>query len=373
MSTVTLRRCLSYEKAKDAVARSIEDLGGIDVFVSPGDSVLLKPNMLGAYDPTRAVTTHPSVVQAVAELVLDCRGKPFISDSPGLDPFHFTASKTGIGQIGSRLGIPVSPLTESIPAPIGKGSPFRRIEISRQALEADRIINIPKLKTHCQMTLTMGVKNLFGTVVSQRKAEWHYKVGLNRDRFARLLLEIWACLRPGLTVLDGIIGMEGRGPSNGRPRNFGLIAASDDALSMDMVLAPMMGVPLEKYPLYRAAAEAGMAPNPSSVVGDLPPNPFSPIVDLPNSDSIRLLPSWMDRLGREVLASRPVQDKGKCIRCGKCSRICPADALKLDSLGNLNFDYNRCIRCYCCHEMCPADAIDLKKGVILRILEGLNR
>lgn len=373
MPTVSIRKCRSYDKVKDAVVTAIDDLGGMGRFISPGDSVLIKPNMLGAYQPSSHVTTHPSVVKAVAELVLDCGGKPFIGDSPGLDPFPLVSKKTGIGEIGKLLGIPVIPLTDSISVSAKERDQFRKIELSRIAVESDKIINIPKMKTHCQMTLTLAVKNLFGTVVAQRKAEWHYKVGLDRDRFASLLLEIWDHLRPELTVMDGVWGMEGRGPSNGKDRLFGVVSASDDSLAMDRVLSTMMGVEEQDFPLLRAARAHGMISEDLQLVGDTAPDRFEPAVDLPRSDSLRLLPSWMDGIGKAFLSSRPVQDVQKCIGCGKCVQVCKAEAIKMGKDKILSFDYDRCIRCYCCHEMCPVDAIKLHRGIILNTLEWLNR
>ncbi|SMG51220.1 Uncharacterized conserved protein, DUF362 family [Dethiosulfovibrio salsuginis] len=372
MPTVSMRKCTSYDKAGQAVIAAVKDLGGMERFISPGDSVLIKPNMLGAYNPDRHVTTHPSVVKAVAEMVLDCRGKPIIGDSPGLDPFPLVSRKTGIGEVGKALGVPVLPLIDSIPIRTKKGGKFRKIELSRLAVESDKIINIPKMKTHCQMTLTLGVKNLFGTVVAQRKAEWHYKVGLNRDVFASLLIEIWDHLRPCLTVMDGVWGMEGRGPSNGVGRLFGVISTSDDSLAMDQVLSPLMGVKEGDFPLLRAARSYGMAYNEIRTIGDSVES-FSPKVDLPKSDSLRLLPPWMDRIGRDILSSRPEQDRERCVGCQKCVQVCRAGALTMKEGKVLSFDYGRCIRCYCCHEMCPVDAIKLHRGAILRVLDLLDR
>lgn len=371
MPTVSTRKCVSYDKVKQATVAAIDDLGGMSRFISPGDSVLIKPNMLGAYNPDRNVTTHPSVVEAITTMVLDCGGKPIIGDSPGIDPFQLVSTKTGIGKVGKALGVPVLSLSDSIPVAAKEGGKFRKIELSRLAVESDKIINVPKMKTHCQMTLTLGVKNLFGTVVAQRKAEWHYKVGLDREAFASLLIDIWDLLRPCLTVMDGVWGMEGRGPSNGRGRRFGIISASDDSLAMDQVLSAIMGVQELDFPLLRVARDRGMIVDNIQKVGDII-SPFVPEVDLPKSDSLRLLPSWMDGIGKTLLSSRPVQDLKKCIGCQKCVQICRANAIVMGSNGAISFDYDRCVRCYCCHEMCPVDAIKLQKGAILRVLDLFN-
>lgn len=375
MAIVTLRSCTDYEikKVRNVLISTMEDLGGINSFIHPGETVLLKPNLLAARRPELAVTTHPAIVQVMAEMVLDCGGKPFIADSPGIDPFDLVKKKSGMEEVGKRLNIPVVPLTKSTEIKPSHNSYFRKIELSQQAIEADRIINLPKLKTHCQMTLTMGVKNLFGTVVAQRKAEWHYKVGLNRARFALLLLEIWQALKPDITVMDGIWGMDGHGPSNGNPKKLGLIAASNDALAMDLSVAKMMGVRLNDFPLYTAASKGKMIPENTIYRGDMSPSTRYRNISIPQLDSLSLLPAWMDSLSRSILTSRPVQIRDRCIGCRKCVDICPADAIKMLKDRKLSFDYNKCIRCYCCHEMCPANAIDLKRGAILALLDFAGR
>ena len=172
--------------------------------IRPGDSILLKPNLLSASSPDKRITTDPALVKSVAEAVLDRYGHPVIGDSPGLDRFASVAEKTKMNDVARQLQIPLVELTDPIPVNPGPQAKFHRIELARLALESHMIINIPKLKTHAQMLLTLGVKNLFGTVVGQQKASWHYNVGLNRDLFAELHLDIYEALHPALTILDGI-------------------------------------------------------------------------------------------------------------------------------------------------------------------------
>jgi uncharacterized protein (DUF362 family)/ferredoxin len=375
MGLVFTKEIGTYEPAvvTSAVRQAVDALGGMSKFVRKGQRVLLKANMLSAVPPEKCVTTHPSVVRAVAGLVIEAGGKPFVGDSPGLDSFSSAARRTGIGAVADELGIPCRELSDPTPIPAGENAAFKHIEVSRLAVESDVVINLPKMKTHMQMVLSLGVKNLFGTVTGMRKAEWHYKVGLRRDRFASLLLDIWRGIGPALTVMDGIIGMEGRGPANGKPRHFGLLAASDNSLSMDLHLCRLLGLPLASFPLWVAAKGRGFEETrmrDADLQGDFVHPYVYPDVDIPRLGSLRLIPRIP--LLECALTSRPVQDGTRCTRCGRCVEICPTRAVALRGR-DLVFDYKRCIRCYCCHEFCPHDALQFKEGLILKAAKFLRR
>ena len=377
MSTVSLVRCETYGSIalEAAVRRAVDLLGGISRFVKPGDRVLLKPNLLSAHPPEKRITTDPQVVRAVARLVLEAGGKPFIGDSPALGSFTRIAAKTGMADIAHELGIELVELTQPTPALMPADSVFKKLEIASQALEADVVINLPKLKTHAQMLLTLGVKNLFGTIVAQRKAEWHYMVGVDRDAFAALHLEIYMTLRPALTILDGVYGMEGHGPANGKPRRINLIAAAEDAVALDVAICDLLGVPLSLFPLYRVARDRKIGETDVSRIifkGDSKKAFAVQDFDVPKLDSLRVLPGMFDWFSKRFLVSKPVCDQSLCIGCGQCAEICPADAIRPES-ENVIFDYERCIRCYCCQEICPENAIQFHKGLLVRLLNHMNR
>ena len=368
-------RCGSYDRIEleERLDVLLESCGGMGRFVSSGERVLLKPNLLSASAPERCITTHPELVRAVAVRVIEAGGKPFIGDSPGLDGFGSVAEKTGMAAVARELGISCAELDEPAPLPMAEGSVFRRVEVSKRALEADKIINLPKLKTHAQMFLTLSVKNLFGTVVRQKKASWHYTVGLDRDAFADLHIDIAESLSPALTIMDGITGMEGRGPGNGKPRHFGLLAASTDALALDLHLCQMLGADLKSFPLYRAAARRGLVREAEKIAGDFPPGFVFQGVDIPRLDSLHLLSFLPEGFARRHLSSRPVQMPEACIGCRKCVEVCPAGAMTMEKNNKVTIDYEKCIRCYCCQEVCPADAIHFSKGFLLKLLEALGR
>jgi ferredoxin len=219
---------------------------------------------------------------------------------------------------------------------------------------------------------------MFGCVVAQRKAEWHYSAGLRRERFAALLLDIWNGIRPCLTIMDGVIGMDGRGPTNGNPFPYGVVAGARDALTMDFWLCRMMGVRLEDYPLWQAAAVRGMPQcdlDENDLAGDFPASHIWEGLDIPKLDSLNLVP-LMSRLPfakilEQAMMSRPAHRPDRCVGCGKCAMMCKAEAISLSGNGKrLTFDYNKCIRCYCCHEMCPVDAIGFQEGLLMKLMKA---
>ncbi|MFN3534993.1 MAG: DUF362 domain-containing protein, partial [Desulfatiglandales bacterium] len=356
-----------------AVESAIGEMGGIRNFVKRGERVLIKPNLLSAHEPSRNITTHPEVVRAVARLCKDVGALVAIGDSPALDSFQRVCVKTGMVGIADELDIDLVEFTHPTVVRDISNNVFKRIELAKQVFEADKIINIPKLKTHSQMLMTLGVKNNFGTVVKQAKAEWHSTAGTSRELFATLLLDIYLSVRPSLTILDGIWGMEGMGPTNGVSKHIGIVAASEHAIFLDLAVLTMLNIEWERFPVFRQAKLRNLIDpsiEPPCFKGIIPDKfgkvPFS----IPKLDSMNVIPKGLEALTRKYLVSKPLIVKELCERCERCRSICPKAAIKRLRNG-LTIDYDLCIRCYCCQEVCDRDAIRFKKGIFLKITERL--
>jgi uncharacterized protein (DUF362 family)/Pyruvate/2-oxoacid:ferredoxin oxidoreductase delta subunit len=377
LSTVSLVRCKTYESGalEGAIHKALDLIGGIKRFVAPGARVLLKPNLLCARSPEKCVTTHPAVVQVVAKMVLDAGGKPFIGDSPGIETFKRVAAKSGMAKVARELGIELIELTNPVLVAPPPGAAFRKLEIASEALKADVVINLPKLKTHCQMMFTLGVKNIFGTVVAQRKAEWHCTAGIKRNTFASLLLDIYSLVKPAVTILDGVWGMEGHGPSNGSPKKINLIATATDAVALDISVCKLLGGSLSLFPIFQEARSRKIGETDIARImfkGDDPRTFATDDFQIPALDSLAVLPGAFHWFAKNYLVSKPFHKENFCADCGQCEKICPAGALTIKNKKCI-FDYNKCIRCYCCQEMCPHDAIHFKKGLLVRLLTRFNR
>ncbi len=320
--------------------------------IEPGAKILIKPNFLAPAKPERAMTTHPLVVRAVVEYVLQRGAVPLVADSPGMGTFERLLREGGYSEALNGLDVELRPFRESIQVDIGE--PFGRIAIAREAVEADAVINLPKLKTHAMMMLTLGVKNLFGCVVGLTKVQWHMRSGVNRHLFARLLVQICRVVHPTVTLMDGVLGMEGQGPGrSGTPRRLGLLVAGASAPAVDMAVCRLLQVPADDLPTHRAAAELGLAPRDVAISGD-----FKPVMDfkLPVLGPLTFGPGLIQPFIRKHFVQRPVVEAGKCRMCGECWRHCPAKAIAPHA-SVIVFDYDRCIRCYCCVEMCPHGAL----------------
>jgi len=261
MSAVSLIRAKSYElqALRDSLENLLEPLGGIGAFVKKGDRVLLKPNLLTGSRPTKECVTRPELVYCIAKMVIEAGGKPFLGDSPAFGSAIGVAKANGYLPLLAELNLPVVEFQGKRYATVSED--FNHLRLCKEAMEADVVINIPKLKSHVQLTVTMGVKNLFGCVPGKMKAWWHMEAGKDRDRFGQMLVETARAINPNLTILDGIIGHEGNGPSGGEPRYLGILGASSDVFALDRSLVEILNIKPATVPTVAAAMKLGFCSN----------------------------------------------------------------------------------------------------------------
>ncbi|RMG01832.1 MAG: DUF362 domain-containing protein, partial [Nitrospirae bacterium] len=272
--------------------------------------VLIKPNLLAPSRPDQAVCTHPEVVYQVARYFVENGAVVQISDSPAVGNFEKIVQSTGLKKHLAPLGVEIKPFRKSILADIG--APFGKIEIAEDALTSDLLVNLPKLKTHSQMLLTLAVKNLFGCIVGMRKPEWHLRAGIDRERFAELLYLIAKKLSPQINLLDGILGMHGDGPGkSGTPVRTAIVVASPDPLLVDIAVCKYLGVSPHSLPTVKAAmvSERGLTVEDVEFV-----ERFEREFNLPNLGPVVFGPAFLHGFMRRHLTERPVLS-GRCMLC----------------------------------------------------------
>jgi len=373
MHKVSIEKVASYdpELVEIGLKNLLAPLGGINAFIRPGERVLLKPNMLSAKPPAAAVTTHPAILKAVIRLVQGAGAVALVGDSPGFGSLRAVAKRSGmlaaIEECGAEL-VEFSEVREVI-----SGGIFKRFEVAAPYLDADRVINLPKLKTHEMMTLTCGVKNLFGILVGAAKPAWHLQAGFDREIFARVLLELYQIRPPDLTIVDAITAMEGDGPGSGDPRQVGLLLAGANPVAVDLVAGEIAGIPKKLLFVEREAEKLGLPGSVREQIEVVGADPMdfhiSPFRLPPLSDVEFGLPRFIKNRLRKHLTTRPAQIPDRCLLCGVCVKGCPPGVIRIEGR-NLKFDYDRCIRCFCCRELCPEAALDVRKGLLLRIFGG---
>ncbi len=367
MAQVFCKRA-SYDDSilRGVIRDCLDALGGEGI--QPGSRVLVKPNLLAPAPPDRAMLTHPLVVKAAVEYALDRGARVLVADSQAMGSFQKILKESGIAEALRGVNVECRELKASVQVDVGE--PFGKIEIAEDALNADVIINLPKLKTHSQMLLTLAVKNLFGCVVGLRKPQWHLRAGVERERFAALLVRICATLRPSFNILDGVLAMEGPGPGTGGvPRHVGVIMASRDPFSLDAAVCRMLGLSPEELFTHAVALKSDLVDGAWEIIGDLPQvTGFK----FPEMASMLFGPRALHGLMRQHLLQRPVIDAEVCKSCRDCAKYCPAEAITFQGK-KAAFDYDKCIRCYCCLEVCPHGAMRAEEPRLGRIFSGIIR
>jgi len=364
MTKVIIKKAdYDYDTLKPLVFELMDSLGGEQI--GKNSYVVIKPNLLAPAAPDRAIVTHPLVIRAVVEYVNERGARPQVSDSPAIGSFKKILIESGITQELQGLDAEFREFKEAVKIDVGK--PFNRIEIARDAIECDFLINLPKLKTHAQMKLTLGVKNLFGCIVGMKKPEWHFRAGVDREMFADLLARICKTVNPAITIMDGILAMEGQGPAKaGRPKKLGLVMGSNNAAAMDITVCKMLGLEPDSLLTNKMS---GPLDDEIITEGDLP---VISGFELPEISPLLFGPQGMQGFSRRHLVQRPVSDDNVCKMCGECWKYCPAQAISHDKK-RIYFDYDKCVRCYCCLEVCPHGALKAKETMIGSVARKILR
>ena len=344
---VFIARCDEYEQAAVAVGRVLDAFGGAKAILNNRKRVIVKPNLIMPRKPDDAATTHPAVIEAVCAAFVKAGAEVTIIDSTGGPHtkvlLKMLYNRCGIAEAAELSGATVSYDTSSRNTPIPDGKAVQKLELLSPVLDAEFVVSVAKAKTHGFMSMTGCVKNLFGCIPGLGKPNMHRRFP-RREDFASMLLDLCQFVSPGFSILDGVWGMEGAGPTAGDPKNLRVIAGGVSPYAVDVAQCHLMGLRRDSVYTLKEAAKRGLAPyDPAELtwLGD-DPEPlrtnFRPAIKHKND----AVPVIMDN----------------CVGCGDCARICPQQCVTVSG-GRASVNGKECIRCYCCHEFCPAKAISL--------------
>ena len=376
---VAITRCKEYKKKEVTrkINEALELIGGFEKYIGTAKKILLKPNLLSATKPDRAVTTHPVFIESIIELIKKIKGDSVsitIADSPGVSSPHTLESlkkiysECGLDHLDRITGVNLSLDEESIASSYREGKVFKHLDVIRPVIESDIIINLPKFKTHSLTRITGAVKNMYGIIHGRTKTVLHTKF-MDLEKFNDMLIDVYMFKKPVLNIMDGITGIEGEGPGvSGTFRRTGIILISSDGIAMNHIVATIMGFDSKHIPLMRCAGIRGFGSadlKKIEILGGQLDDFVIPDFKLPKNTPVdlisknRFLKTYILPFIRNTLSSSPYQNIKKCTMCEICIDICPEKAITR-SEEKLVFDYKKCIRCYCCSEMCPFGGIDLK-------------
>ena len=375
--------CPDYEQAEACIRALVEQMGGMGRFVRPGERIVLKANLLRAAPPESAICTHPAVVEAVAKLVKEAGGTPVICDSPG-GALHKEAvlrslyEKTGMAAAAAAAGAELSMDSSTRTVSLPDGKVLRQAEIITPVAEADGVIDLCKMKTHVLMSMTGAVKNLFGVIPGLSKVGYH-ATHPDHATFADVLLDLTGYVKPRLSLMDGILAMEGDGPgSSGTPRQAGLLLAAANPLALDTAAGAIMNLPRQDNPVLLAAERRGLTPcrmEDVELIGGTVEELRMADYKFPASTKSNLmdflgpLSRPAERLCKKALSQTPRIDGAKCVGCGICAKSCPGQAIAMTAPGKkARISQKACIHCYCCHELCPQKAVELHQSWLGRLL-----
>ena len=408
---VILVRCDTYEPGtvKNAVSRAIGALGGFEKIFSErvcpertlpqltkAHRIVLKPNLLAKAEPDKAVTTHPAVFRAVAELLQEeGYGNLRYGDSPGNPLFNTekTAETCGIKSVADELKIPAGDFEHGTEVAFPEGRVTEKFvlcdEIARLVTgeETGGIINLCKMKTHQLERITGAVKNTFGCVYGINKAASHAKYA-TAETFAKMVADLNRLVVPRLHIMDGIVAMEGNGPGSGDPRSMNVILASMDPVALDATFCHLVHLNPDLVPTHGAGMEAGIGQGDEEkitvVAIDMPMIPDGTELTLDevmvkcgdNRFSVQRSGAYRGQLNMlrpfaGLLEKKPHVLKERCVGCGICIETCPLEekAIRFGANRRPVYDYGKCIKCYCCQEMCPEKAISVKRSLLSRLAD----
>lgn len=371
---VWLSRCGGY--APEELLRQMEEAFtalGVWEEIRPGMTVVIKPNLVISSKPDAAIATHPALVAAVGKCVQKAGGEVVIAESPGgpYTPATMKAIFRGCGytDMAKDCGFTLYTECKSREVSLPGAVRCRQLSVAEPFLTRDYLIDLCKLKTHSMVGFSGAVKNLFGAVPGLQKPELHCRFP-EKQPFSEMLVDLCDFLKPDLCIVDGILAMEGNGPTGGKPRKLGVLGASKSPYALDVCATSLIGIAPESILMLKEAHRRGLGPI-SPEECRLVKEGIAPLAqpdflkaEASSTDFIDRLPKVLRPAAKKLTTPTPKIRKAECVGCGKCAESCPQHTIQIRD-GKAVIHYKNCIRCFCCHEMCPKHVIDIRRWRLL--------
>lgn len=375
-SKVILLPCDSYEEEQvyEKIKLGIELLGGWESLVGKEEKILLKPNLVRKAELERAVITHPSVVGAVARLLRESGYQQIgCGDSCGVGSALKVMEGTGMDTVLEKYQVQVKDFSQGSLVAYPRGKVGKEFFLANPVQEADALINLCKMKTHALERITGGVKNLYGCISGLHKAQGHTKYS-NADSFAGMLVDLNRKINPRLCIMDGIVAMDGNGPTSGDPVSMNLLLISTDPVAVDSVFCHLIHLDPELVPTNVYGERRGLGTwREENIELITPQGPISikeaaekygnPAYRVDRRRQRKTIWNKLDFVMRHF-QKKPYVVKEKCRKCGVCVEACPVEGKAVSFKNGRKqppvYDYKKCIRCFCCQEMCPHKAIRVR-------------
>jgi len=383
--TVCIVPCQSY--AQEAVQEAIEKtfkVPDIAAKIPQNGIVLLKPNLLSSTKGLdKPVNTHTAILRGISQYLIDQHNcEIWIGDSCNSLSGHSTRAAfqlMGLNELAKELGVRLIDFNadQTKILSISHSNRWQNVRVALSVFEADLVVSVPKLKTHTLCGCTLSIKNMIGVVQGGEKRKMH-AIAPDPKTFAEVVIALFTRVKPGMAIIDGIVGMEGKGPAAGDPVHSGVLIASSYPVKADAVAASYMGIKPLENPIIKAAGERGLGQIDLEKIhvinlseNKLGEKPFKPSKVLFSGwDLLRFFPVKIVQCVMKYFGWVPWISLSRCKGCGTCTKVCPADAISLAE-GKARIDLSICQECYCCQELCPYDAVDLKKrhlaGMLMRM------
>jgi len=373
-AAVCVKKCDTYDRDRiySLLKEQLADIG-ITPETFLDKKVVIKPNLVRRCEESKGATTHSSFAYAAAKLAIEMGASRVVfAESPGglftqstiKNAYSFARLDKVASEVGTALNFDVGATTCDAP----NGVQSKSFHILNAINEADVIINLSKLKTHGLTLMSAAVKNYFGVIPGVEKFEMHARFPDKND-FSNMIVDLCCMLcenKTTINIVDGIVGMEGNGPTNGSPRKMGVVIASQNPFNADFVCAKILGV-MPHVKTVAIANGRGYSDPDFAVVGEIVENCIVPNIVLPDGlDAVHLLSN--DKL-LKIFKPKPVVDRSVCKKCGECARSCPMHTISVGKDKKIRINTKNCIRCFCCQELCPFDAIKIKQNPIFHFIK----